>query len=614
MNHLSRRFSALAVLLLLTTMVVFAAVPQLINYQGYLTDSVGDPVADNTYSVIFSIYNISSGGSATWSCTTNVTTTDGAFEYILGSGCPLPDDLFTDTTRWLGIKVGADMEIIPRIRLTTTPYSYHSLRSDTAGYVIGGGTGPWTVVAGSIYFNGGNVGINNSAPGWPLDVDGDIRSSSTYRIGNEAVLRLIGTNSIGIGPKAGESSSGTHSTYAGYLAGRLNQANGNTYLGSYAGQISTTGVYNTFVGYGAGYDNVGGEFNTYVGSGAGWQATGSGNVFVGHNAGYTASGDNKLYIANSTADPLIYGDFESAQVGLGTTNPLAKLHVYTTVFDAIRGISSGDEGSSGVVGEASANYTFGVQGSASGTSGAGVYGHSNGNNGRGVLGSTSSTNGIAVFGRAENLAGGHGVYGVAEGDGGWGVYGYAAGDNGIGVYAKTDYEGAIALVVEGAPSAAWAADIKGNVRIKNQLNETIVELGEGLDYAEGFNTTDVSDIPPGTVMIIDPDNPGQLTVSNRPYDSRVAGIVSGAKGLGSGVRLGTDQFDIDVALAGRVYCYVDATTAGIQPGDLLTTSSTPGYAMKTTDNDRTRGAILGKAMQSLEYGQKGMILVLVTLQ
>jgi hypothetical protein len=98
------------------------------------------------------------------------------------------------------------------------------------------------------------------------------------------------------------------------------------------------------------------------------------------------------------------------------------------------------------------------------------------------------------------------------------------------------------------------------------------------------------------------------------YDRKVAGIVAGANGLGSGVRLGAGQFDRDVALAGRVYCNVDATEVGVEPGDLLTTSATPGYAMKVTDYERAQGAILGKAMQRLQEGHQGQILVLVTLQ
>jgi hypothetical protein len=126
--------------------------------------------------------------------------------------------------------------------------------------------------------------------------------------------------------------------------------------------------------------------------------------------------------------------------------------------------------------------------------------------------------------------------------------------------------------------------------------------------------SEAAKIAPGTVLVIDPENPGKLTVSYRQYDSKVAGIAAGAKGLGSGVRLGVDQFDCDVALAGRVYCNADASGGAIEPGDLLATSSTPGYAMKAADYTSAQGAILGKAMERLEQGAKGQILVLVTLQ
>ena len=143
----------------------------------------------------------------------------------------------------------------------------------------------------------------------------------------------------------------------------------------------------------------------------------------------------------------------------------------------------------------------------------------------------------------------------------------------------------------------------------------MIELGKGLDYAEGFDvSTDNTEIEPGTVLVIDPANPGELAVSARSYDRKVAGIVAGANGLGSGVRLGGSEFDHDVALAGRVYCKVIADNEPIEPGDLLTTSDVPGYAMKVIDHARAQGAILGKAMQRLENGEKGQILVLVTLQ
>jgi hypothetical protein len=68
-----------------------------------------------------------------------------------------------------------------------------------------------------------------------------------------------------------------------------------------------------------------------------------------------------------------------------------------------------------------------------------------------------------------------------------------------------------------------------------------------------------------------------------------------------------------VALSGRVYCEADASNGAIHPGDLLTTSGTQGHAMKVTDYDKAHGAIIGKAMSSLDHGE-GLVLVLVSLQ
>jgi len=154
---------------------------------------------------------------------------------------------------------------------------------------------------------------------------------------------------------------------------------------------------------------------------------------------------------------------------------------------------------------------------------------------------------------------------------------------------------------------------EGNLALYNAGNKTI-ELGTGLDYAEGFDISSDHGIPAGTVLIIDEQNPGKLKVSEKSYDHKVVGIAAGANGLNSGVRLGAGQFDLDVALAGRVYCNVDASYGKVSPGDLLTTSPTPGYAMVVKDLSQAQGCILGKAMQGLADGQKGQILVLVTLQ
>jgi len=119
------------------------------------------------------------------------------------------------------------------------------------------------------------------------------------------------------------------------------------------------------------------------------------------------------------------------------------------------------------------------------------------------------------------------------------------------------------------------------------------------------------------VVCIDPENPGKLMISVEAYDRRVAGVISGAGGVKTGMLMSQSGSIADgkqpVALTGRVYVKADASFGAILPGDLLTTSDTPGHAMKVTDHARARGAILGKAMSSLKEGQ-GMVLVLVSLQ
>jgi len=207
----------------------------------------------------------------------------------------------------------------------------------------------------------------------------------------------------------------------------------------------------------------------------------------------------------------------------------------------------------------------------------------------------------------------------SAGTGRWTLYGNNDDDFRIAEYVGTLRGDRIVIkeggnVGIGTTSPGAKLDVAGRIRVSNTDGDPIVEIGEGLDYAEGFDVTEEADIEAGTVLVIDSENPGKLTVSRSAYDSKVAGIVAGANGIGSGVRLGAGQFDHDVALAGRVYCKVDTTDAAVQPGDLLTTSAIPGYAMKATDYDRALGAILGKAMEKLEQGKKEQILVLVTLQ
>jgi hypothetical protein len=142
----------------------------------------------------------------------------------------------------------------------------------------------------------------------------------------------------------------------------------------------------------------------------------------------------------------------------------------------------------------------------------------------------------------------------------------------------------------------------------------VLQILGGSDLAEPFKMENKA-VERGAVVVIDDNTPGQLKRSTQPYDTRVAGIVSGAGGVGAGLSLQQQGLDDgqNVALSGRVYAMAEASSAPIRAGDLLTTSSVPGRCMKATDMTKAQGAILGKAMSALNHGQ-GMILVLVSLQ
>ncbi len=146
----------------------------------------------------------------------------------------------------------------------------------------------------------------------------------------------------------------------------------------------------------------------------------------------------------------------------------------------------------------------------------------------------------------------------------------------------------------------------------------VLEITGGSDLSEQFDLGDVSALTkPGMVVSIDPESPGQLTLSGKAYDRRVAGVISGAGGVNTGMVMGQKGSVADgefpVALVGRVYVWADASSGPIEPGDLLTTAELPGHAMKVTDHTLATGAILGKAMTGLTEGQ-GLILTLVSLQ
>jgi len=137
----------------------------------------------------------------------------------------------------------------------------------------------------------------------------------------------------------------------------------------------------------------------------------------------------------------------------------------------------------------------------------------------------------------------------------------------------------------------------------------------GGDYAESVDVTgDRTKYGPGDVMVIDPEHDGKFLKSAEPYSTAVLGIYSTRPGaLGRRQISAKNADEVPMAMIGIVPTKVSAENGAIKRGDLLVTSSTPGYAMKGTDRNRLVGAVIGKAMGNLDSGI-GVIEVGVTLQ
>jgi hypothetical protein len=109
------------------------AIPRLISYQGRLTDAAGDPVANDNYRMVFSLYCTQTGGEAFWTedrdATNKVPVSDGFFNVLLGQLESLPTSFnCPDGNVYLGIRVDPDIsEMDPRELLASVPYAFQAV-------------------------------------------------------------------------------------------------------------------------------------------------------------------------------------------------------------------------------------------------------------------------------------------------------------------------------------------------------------------------------------------------------------------------------------------------------------------------------------------------------
>jgi hypothetical protein len=200
------------------------------------------------------------------------------------------------------------------------------------------------------------------------------------------------------------------------------------------------------------------------------------------------------------------------------------------------------------------------------------------------------------------------VYGESRDN--FGVWGRS--ELGVGVRAESNNIDAPALEAKALRLNGKAAKFDGHVYVTGTITveQDIIILNAG-DIAEEFDVNDGDEAQPGTLMVFGAD--GRLTLSTEEYDPRVAGIVAGAGDLRPAMILdqrATREQRRAIALMGKVYCKVDADLAPVVSGDLLTSSPTPGHAMRVVDRSKAYGAIVGKAMSCLQSG-RSLIPVLV---
>lgn len=452
----------LAVFLLCSALVCgdsFADAPKLVNYQGYLTDSVGAPITGNR-SMVFGLYNAASAGSLLWSETqASVSVSNGIYQVNLGSVTPL--NLAFNQQYYLGIAVGGDPEMTPRQPLTGTPYALglapgstvtlsDSASNSAALSVTSNSTNAnaFNVTKTGLYGNGGSFVINEptnnygavygytqgtgagiygvattSASAGQFDVGGVTNSKPAL------LAQTLGTGNAGkfiINNPA----STNHTIYANTNgSGNGVWANSASGVGVYGSSTSNNGIFgitsNGVTGVTGRADNASG-YGVY---GVNWSTGAYG--YLGREYG--------VY-GNSTSSSGVYGSSASSHGVYGEN---------TAATSGIAGVYGRANNTSGT--------TYGVMGYCAGITSYAIYGMHGPSTNYGYLG----TNGYGAFGRYST-----GNYGGLGGSTA-GVVG--SGTN--GVYAVNSTSPSIYAYLA---TTSYAGDFSSDIRVKGDINREYV--------------------------------------------------------------------------------------------------------------------------------------------
>ena len=416
--------------------ILGAAVPPLINFQGYLTDTDGNPL-DGDYSIKFSIYNVSTGGSERWNETQVVNVTDGIYSVQLGVSNSFPSDLF-DGNLFLGVKVGTDLEMTPRLPVTSVAFA---MKADDADTLDG--------LDATAFLSSGeglaDVDHNN------LLVQG---LGSFETAGDEGILYLGDTNSY---IKSVHSSGLRLGSWLTGDALAIQQVTGNVGIGTVNPTYGKLHVYTTT-----------GNNAIYGVNNANWGALGTTDAGAEghHDNGHFGVLGAELYGAK--------GEHINGNYGiLGWSWGVYGYNSTSSTIGALAGVE-------GAMGKHNSSGNYGQLG----RSDYGAYGKHNSSDHWGALGVV----GTGVEGRSTSTNVWHtAIYGRNEGAGS-GVYGWSQSRHGLvgiansayaAIWAKNNSTGP-AILAEGG-SEGLAGDFRGTVRTG------ILEITGGSDLSEQFD-------------------------------------------------------------------------------------------------------------------------------
>ncbi|MDX1548201.1 MAG: hypothetical protein R3247_14480, partial [Rhodothermales bacterium] len=379
--------------------------PNTIAYQGYLTNTDGNP-ANGTTTVVFRLYTQRAGGNALWQETQpGVVFTDGVFTAHLGAVTSLEDVPFGQPL-WLGVSVAGGAELSPRVALEAVPYalsvrglrtvpgdlalnvlgghSANTVQQGVSGATISGGgtdqninrvTADFGTIGGGANNQAGNTatvagGIENAADGESATVGGglvNVASGPLAVVGGGGGNRAEATSAT----VAGGSSNTASGEYAAVGGGVNNQAT-NQWAAVGGGKANT--AQGQFAVVGGGDNNVatgpfatvaGGSFNVAQGAGAtvpggeSNRALGARSLAAGYFARAAHSGSfvwsDYLLVSDPTFSSTADNQFlirARGGVGIGTNTPQGALHAVhpdDEEFDLVLG-GTGDDALFGDIG------------------------------------------------------------------------------------------------------------------------------------------------------------------------------------------------------------------------------------------------------------------------